>query len=73
MKVLAIFILFLILTTMLSIVMDLLLGIKLTHALFHLLNPFWVMETGEYVMLYGLLLFVIVQQIVLSRKEKTKK
>ncbi len=73
MKVLGIFIFILILTNALSVVMDLLLGINLSHALFHLLNPFWVIEPGEYVMLGFFLLLTIGQQIVIIIKDKKNK
>lgn len=70
MKVLGISVLILLLTTFLSILMDLLLGFSLSDTLFHLLNPFWVIETGEYVMLLFLLLLTIWQQIVINKKNK---
>ncbi|KRE25135.1 hypothetical protein [Paenibacillus sp. Soil522] len=73
MKVLGIFIFILILTNALSVGMDLLLGINLSHALFHLLNPFWVIEPGEYVMLGFFLLLTIGQQIVIIIKDKKNK
>lgn len=73
MKVLGIFIIILILTNALSVVMDLLLGINISNALFHLLNPFWVIEPGEYVMLAFFLLLTIGQQIVIIIKNKANK
>lgn len=73
MKVLGIFIFILLLTISLNVLMDVLLGFNLSHALFHLLNPFWVIETGEYVMLAFLLLLTIGQQIMISIKNKANK
>lgn len=73
MKVLGIFVLILLLATSMSVLMDILLGFKLSHSLFHLLNPFWVIETGEYVMLAFFLLLTIGQQIIISKKNKTNK
>ena len=73
MKVLGIFIFILLLTISLSLSIDILLGFKLYHALFHLLNPFWVMEPGEYVLLTFLLLITIGQQIMIIVKNKANK
>jgi hypothetical protein len=53
--------------------MDILLGFRLSDALFHLLNPFWVMSSAEYTMLAGLFLIVIGQQIFLIIKKKEEK
>jgi hypothetical protein len=73
MKVLGIFIFIFLLSTTLSLLMDLLLGFNFSQALFHLLNPFWVIETGEYVMLGFFLLLTIGQQIVMIIKNKANK
>jgi hypothetical protein len=53
--------------------MDILLGFKLSHALLHLLNPFWVIEPGEYVMIAFFLLIIIGQQIIIILKNKDNK
>lgn len=73
MKVLGIFIFILLLTMSLSILMDILLGFKLYDALFNLLNPFWVIEPGEIIMLVFFLLLTIGQQIMFIKKNKTNK
>lgn len=73
MKVLGIFVLILLLTILLSLAIDILLGFKLSQAAFHLLNPFWVIEAGEYVMLAFFLLLTIGQQIVIILKNKANK
>ncbi|MDQ0246087.1 hypothetical protein J2S09_003674 [Bacillus fengqiuensis] len=73
MKALGAVVFILLLSILLSLSMDILLGFKLSHALFHLLNPFWVIETGEYVMLAFLLLLTIGQQIALILRNKRNK
>jgi hypothetical protein len=73
MKALGAIVLVLLLSILLSLSLDILLGFKLSHALFHLLNPFWVIETGEYVMLAFLLLLTIAHQIVIIRKNKANR
>jgi hypothetical protein len=73
MKVLGIFVFILLLTSSLSVLMDILLGFKLSHSLFNLLNPFWVIETGEYVMIVFFLLLTIGQQILIIIKNKANK
>jgi membrane protein DedA with SNARE-associated domain len=52
--------------------MDVLLGFSFSEAWHHLLNPFWVMSSAEYVILGGLLLILIVQQISYKKKSKKK-
>ncbi|PFN83631.1 hypothetical protein COJ85_27575 [Bacillus sp. AFS076308] len=69
MKVLGVFVFILLLAISLSILMDILLGFKLSHALLHILNSFWVIETGEYVMIAFLLLITIGQQIMIIIKK----
>ncbi|WP_332695250.1 hypothetical protein [Halalkalibacter lacteus] len=73
MKVLGIFIFILLLTSALSVLMDLLLGFELSYALLQLLNPFWVIEAGEIVMLVFFLLLTIGHQIVIIIKKKANK
>jgi ABC-type Na+ efflux pump permease subunit len=73
MKVLGIFLFILLLTISLSVFMDILLGFTLTQAMYHLLNPFWVMEAGEYVMLGFFILLTIGYQIGSSIKNKANK
>jgi hypothetical protein len=68
MKVFGVFVNILLLAVSLSTLMDILLGFKLSHALLHLLNPFWVIEPGEYVMVAFLLLITIGQQIAIIIK-----
>lgn len=73
MKVLGVFIITLLLSSLLSVFMDILLGFNLPQALSHLLNPFWVIESGEYVMLIFLVLLTIGQQILIILKNKASK
>ncbi|MFB9761389.1 hypothetical protein [Ectobacillus funiculus] len=73
MKILGVFIFIFLLSISLSVFMDILLGFSLSQALLHLLNPFWVIESGEYVMLALLLLLTIGQQIVIIIKNKADK
>jgi hypothetical protein len=73
MKVLGIFVFILLLTSSFSVLMDILLGFKLSHSLINLLNPFWVIEAGEYVMIIFFLLLTIGQQIVIIIKNKANK
>jgi hypothetical protein len=69
MKVLGIFVFIFLLASSVSVLMDILLGFKLSHSLFHLLNPFWVIGAGEYVMLIFFLLITIDQQIESFQEE----
>ncbi|MBE2974355.1 hypothetical protein [Priestia megaterium] len=69
---LAIIIVFL-LSTLNLLLMDFLLGFSFYDSFLHLLNPFWVMSSAEYIMLAGLFLIVIGQQIFLTIKKKEEK
>ncbi|MDP9580420.1 UNVERIFIED_ORG: flagellar biosynthesis component FlhA [Bacillus sp. 1751] len=69
---LAIIIVFL-LSTLNLLLMDFLLGFSLLDSFMHLLNPFWVMSKAEYIMLAGLFLIVIGQQIFMIIKRKKEK
>jgi len=69
---LAIIIVFL-LSTLILLLMDFLLGFSFYDSFLHLLNPFWVMSSAEYIMLAGLFLIVIGQQIFLTIKKKEEK
>lgn len=75
MKIFGISILIFLLATSNLLLMDILLGFRLSDALLHLLNPFWVMSSAEYVMLTGLFLIVIGQQIflIIKKKEENRK
>ena len=73
MKIFGISILIFLLATSNLLLMDILLGFRLSDALLHLLNPFWVMSSAEYMMLAGLFLIVIGQQIFLIIKKKEEK
>jgi hypothetical protein len=74
MKVLGIFVLILSLSSSLSLAIDtLLLGFTFYQATTHLLNPFWVMDAGEYIMLLFFLLITIGQQIFFIIKNKANK
>ncbi|WEA43018.1 hypothetical protein [Priestia aryabhattai] len=69
---LAISIVFL-LSTLNLLLMDFLLGFSFYDSFLHLLNPFWVMSNAEYIMLAGLFLIVISQQIFMIIKKKEKR
>jgi membrane protein DedA with SNARE-associated domain len=73
MKVLGIFVFILILSSALSVLMDVLLGFSLSHSITHLFNPFRVIEAGEYVMIVFVFLLTIGQQIMIIKKNKAKK
>lgn len=73
MKVLGVFLFIFLLSILLSVFMDILLGYTLSQSLLHLLSPFWVIESGEYVMLIFLVLLTIGQQIVVIMKNKASK
>ncbi|MHC5532967.1 hypothetical protein [Priestia megaterium] len=70
MKIFGISVFIFLLATSNLLLMDILLGFRLSDALLHLLNPFWVMSSAEYVMLAGLFFIVIGQQVFLIIKEK---
>lgn len=56
------------------VLFDLYIGIETSHALSHLLSPFWVIETGEYIMLAFLFTLIIGQQFLfMTKKNQTKK
>lgn len=73
MKILGIFILILFLCLSLIAGIDLLMGFDPSHILYHLFNPFWVIETGEFVMLLFFLLLTVGQQIYFMIKNKANK
>ncbi|MDH2363361.1 hypothetical protein [Priestia megaterium] len=73
MKISGICILIFLLATSNLLLMDILLGFRFSDALLHLLNPFWVMSSAEYMMLAGLFFIVIGQQIFLTIKKKEEK
>lgn len=73
MKVLGAFLLTFLLSISLSLTLDILLGIKFYQALTNLLNPFWVMDAGEYVLLILFLLITIGQQFFIQIKNKANK
>jgi len=73
MKIFGISVFIFLLATSNLLLMDILLGFRLSDALLHLLNPFWVMSSAEYIMLIGLFLIVIGQQIFLIIKKKEEK
>jgi hypothetical protein len=73
MKIFGISVFIFLLATSNLLLMDILLGFRLSDALLHLLNPFWVMSSAEYVMLAGLFFIVISQQVFLIIKKKEEK
>jgi hypothetical protein len=72
MKVIGVLLFIFLLSTLNIVLMDVLLGFSFSEARHHLLNPFWVMSSAEYVTLGGLLLIAIVQQIFYQKKSKKK-
>ncbi len=73
MKVIGVFIFIFLLTIVQTFSLDMLLGLTFSEAISHLLNPFWVMESGELIMLLALFLLTIAQQIIFMRKNKANK
>ncbi|MCY8231156.1 hypothetical protein [Priestia endophytica] len=73
MKILAITLIVLLLSILNLLFMDFLLGFDFSESVLHLLNPFWVISSAEYVMLAGLFLLVIGQQIYTIVKKRTNK
>ncbi|MGP7818037.1 hypothetical protein [Niallia sp. 01092] len=70
MKLFGVFFVTLFCSLMIIVALDLLIGESLTQSLNHFIDPFKVMHAGEYVVLAGFIIIVIVQQIVMIRKEK---
>ncbi|MBX9968088.1 hypothetical protein H7K06_11235 [Priestia aryabhattai] len=73
MKVFLALIIVFLLSTLNLLLMDFLLGFSFYDSFLHLLNPFWVMSNAEYIMLGGLFLIVISQQIFMIIKKKEKR
>ena len=73
MKVFLALIIVFLLSTLNLLLMDFLLGFSFYDSFLHLLNPFWVMSNAEYIMLAGLFLIVIGQQIFMIIKKKEKR
>jgi hypothetical protein len=53
-----------------NVLIDLMSGYRLSFAMSNLINPFWVIEPGEYVMLALLLFIIIGQQILFIIKNR---
>lgn len=60
MKILFLFFLFFLLSTAVAIMMDLMMGMKLSMSLRNMKNPFWVMTLPEYVILLALLSVMLI-------------
>lgn len=73
MKVLGVSLFIFLLSILIIVIFDISLGLELSQALSHLFNPFWVIETGEYVMLALFFFIVIVQQLIYIYKDKADK
>lgn len=75
MKVFIVFLCILVLTILFSMSMDFLLKMPMTQSLKNLINPFWVMEAGEYAILVFIILLTIGQQMIpnMIKKRKSKK
>ncbi|WP_445487767.1 hypothetical protein [Niallia sp. 03133] len=73
MKILGIFFVVLVSSLLMVMAMDFLIGDSLSQSLDHLIDPFRAMHAGEYVILAGLIIIVVGQQIVMIRKEKSEK
>ncbi|MFB5661945.1 hypothetical protein [Alteribacillus sp. HJP-4] len=69
MKILGIFVFIFILSITFSLLIDILLGFSLSQALLSLRNPFWVIETGEYVMIAGFLVLTVTIHFLLKLKD----
>ncbi|MBU8685734.1 hypothetical protein ABIC37_001238 [Priestia megaterium] len=70
MKIFLALIIVFLLSTLNLLLMDFLLGFSFYDSFLHLLNPFWVMSNAEYIMLAGLFLLVIGQQIFMIIQKK---
>ena len=70
MKIFLALIIVFLLSTLNLLLMDFLLGFSFYDSFLHLLNPFWVMSNAEYIMLAGLFLLVIGQQIFMIVQKK---
>ncbi|KRE09267.1 MULTISPECIES: hypothetical protein [Priestia] len=70
MKIFLALIIVFLLSTLNLLLMDFLLGFSFHDSFLHLLNPFWVMSNAEYIMLAGLFLLVIGQQIFMIIQKK---
>lgn len=64
MKILVLFFLFFLFSTAVAIMMDLIMGMKLSMSLRNMRNPFWVMTIPEYVLMFVLLSITIIPLIV---------
>lgn len=73
MKIFLVIIIVFLLSTLNLLLMDFLLGFSFHDSFMHLLNPFWVMSNAEYIMLTGLFLIVVGQQIFMIIKKKKEK
>jgi hypothetical protein len=73
MKIFLALIIVFLLSTLNLLLMDFLLGFSFHDSFMHLLNPLWVMSNAEYIMLAGLFLIVIGQQIFMIIKKKKEK
>lgn len=73
MKVLGIIGFVLLLSLSITFTMDMLLGLNFLHAVSHLLNPFNVIEVGEYVIIAFVFIIIIGQQVFYHLKNKTEK
>ncbi|MBM4765138.1 hypothetical protein [Bacillus sp. B15-48] len=73
MKALGICLLIFLLTMFLCLFMDIMLGFTFYQALFNLFSPFWVIETGEIIMLAFIFFLTIGQQLMFSVKNKANK
>lgn len=76
MKIMVIFFLVLLFSLSFIIGLDISLGFSLSQSLSHLLDPFRVMDIGEYIMIIGLVIIVISNQILITlinMKNKKKK
>lgn len=70
MKILVLFFLFFLLSTAFAIMMDLIMGMKLSMSLRNIRNPFWVMTIPEYVIMFVLLSITFIPPIVSFFKQR---
>jgi hypothetical protein len=73
MKILILFFSSFLLSTAIAIMMDWMIGIKLSMSLKNLKNPFWVMTLPEYVILFVLLSMMFVPPTVSFYKQRKQR
>lgn len=57
-------------TTFITVLFDIRFGLNFHDALSNLLNPFWIIGSGEYVMIVLLIILIVSHQIYAHKKNK---